>query len=183
MDDLTRLAPPTPSLAEATVLAPECQASALPSSVSELSNPDAHTPNIVVSAGADDERPNSPETLIPATETLSTRPTRGGVAYPFRLKVEGKEEGDANASTVTLHSLALATPREGEFEKSDVEDGDAGGNEQEEKERPTMERFVTAAVGEVLGAKQDGPVERPGVERFETAQEDLSTIKDADGRP
>lgn len=101
-------------------------------------------------------------TVVPATETRSTRPTRAGVAYPFKLKVEGEDEGGAwrrlNASTVTLDSVSLG-------------DGDA------------------AAVGDGLGGEirvgEDGlggggraerredRLERPGVERFVTAREEL----------
>ena len=51
----------------------------------------------------------------------------------------------------------------------------------DEKERPVVERFVTAQlgdlkVGSVENEKDKEKEERPGVERFETAQEDLSTL-------
>ncbi|KAF1953702.1 alpha/beta-hydrolase [Byssothecium circinans] len=132
VEELLHIAPPTPGLAEATVIAPERKASALPSPMSEFSSMGAPTPTIVFSADGEEQRPQSPETLIPGTDTLSTRPTRGGVAYPFRLKVEGDEK-NANASTLTLQSVDIKTP----------------------------------------GIEEP---ERPGFERFETAQEDLSTL-------
>ncbi|KAF2194050.1 acetyl-hydrolase [Zopfia rhizophila CBS 207.26] len=180
METLAHLAPPTPGLAEATRIAPERKASPLPSPNSELG-----TPNIMIE---DVSRPRSPETLIPVTDTLSTRPTRGGVAYPFRLKVEGGER-EINASTVTLQSVGVEgeTPgaagegKEGYLngeEDSNVEgvrDGDEG-----QMERPDVERSVTAGVGELTAnvseehAEEKG--ERPGMERFETAQEDLNMI-------
>ena len=184
MDDLARLAPPNPGLAEATVIAPERKASPLPSPTSEFSSPGFRTPNIIVSQGGEAERPQSPETLIPATDTLSTRPTRGGVAYPFRLKVDGKEDGDVNASTLTLQSVSVASPSTEEFDKGDKELGglDREGSEQIEKEekedRPSVERFITTRVGELRGDAEKGgnTAARPGVERFETAQEDLNTL-------
>jgi hypothetical protein len=65
MEDLSKIVSAPPGLAEATVLAPERSASPLPSPRSELNNP---PPGIVVS-----DNPMSPDTLIPATDTLSTR--------------------------------------------------------------------------------------------------------------
>ena len=84
-------------------------------------------------------RPSSPPTIIPQSDTLSTRPTRDGIAYPFKLVVEG-EGRDVNASTVTLTSLQ------------------ADGVAEEEEPRPIKRENV----------------ERPTIERFVTAQEDLS---------
>lgn len=171
-----------PGLADATVIAPERKASPLPSPRSEVSSAGLFTPNIVISADSDTDRPQSPETLIPATDTLTTRPIRGGVAYPFSLRVEGKDAGDANASTLTLQSVSVATPAVEEFSKEDKELGapvDEGiSNDVKEVERPGVERFVTAGVGELKGVGGEGTQqpERPGVERFETAQEDLSTL-------
>ena len=185
LDQLEQIAPPIPGMAEATVIAPERDASALPSPESELASPGLPTPNIVV---WDDEEGaknglQSPETLIPATDTFSTRPTRGGVAYPFRLKIDGKDGQDMNASTLTLQSVNITTPNVESFSE---EDKQLGGGETETSaetgtERPGMERFVTADVGELMGgakeAEGDGAkVVRPGVERFETAQEDLSVL-------
>jgi hypothetical protein len=199
IEDLNRLAPP-PNLAEATQCAPERKASPLPSPMSEFSAP----PGIVVE---DLSRPQSPETVVPGTDGLSTRPFRGGIAYPFSLRVEG-EGREVNASTITLMSVGVGSPganpgleekdggilaagsdgatetetetetqKVGEGEKIDV--GAIGG---EEKERPGVERFVTAGAGDLNliadsgRKKEEEKLERPGVERFETAQEDLSTL-------
>ncbi|KAJ4298952.1 hypothetical protein N0V90_004195 [Kalmusia sp. IMI 367209] len=188
MEDLAHLAPPNPKLADATVIAPERKASPLPSPRSEISSLDvAPAPTIVFSADGEVERPQSPPTLIPATDTLSTRPIRGGVAYPFRLKVEG-EERNVNASTVTLQSVHLGTPGL-EEDKNGVLEGDvsvASAEAKEDAERPGVERFMTADAGELFSGKaaqEDSKGgERPGVERFETAREDLSTLADANGK-
>lgn len=197
MEDLTRLnslAPPVPGFAEATRIAPERKASSLDVD-SGPSSRGAPTPGITIE---DLFRPQSPETLIPVTDTLSTRPTRGGVAYPFRLKVEG-DDRDVNASTLTLQSVNVETPRVGEFEDEDkklaskpstngVEDGVekettslgiTNGNEVviEKGERPGVDRFFTAGVGELgTGKGDEQKEERPGVERFETALELQSSV-------
>jgi len=44
------------------------------------------------------------DTVVPPTDTNTTRPFRGGIAYPFSLRVKG-QEGEVNASTVTLQSV------------------------------------------------------------------------------
>jgi len=184
LDDLSKIKIdlPTPGLADATTLAPERSASPLPSptSTSELSQPGIGMgmgPNIIVS-----DNPDNSSTIIPETDTLTTRPTAGGIAYPFSLKVDGPDGRDVNASTLTLASLNVATPPA-------VDGGDEGGkqlgsmvpggesvNEQVLKEeRPGVERFFTAGAG--AGLFSDGvvdeKVERPGVERFETANDGL----------
>jgi hypothetical protein len=48
---------------------------------------------------------SDPPTIVPDSNTLSTRPTREGIAYPFKLKVDKDESDDINLSTVTLNSL------------------------------------------------------------------------------
>ena len=168
MEDLSHLAPPIPGLADATRIAPERKASPLAPSTSEPSSPGLPAPGIVIE---DVSRPQPPETLIPVTDTLSTRPTRGGVAYPFRLKVEG-DDRDVNASTLTLQSVSVETPIVEDFKSEDVSGVEEG---QEKGERPGVERFVTAGVGEMSSKDGEEKSERPGVERFETAQEDLNT--------
>jgi hypothetical protein len=173
MEDLSHLAPPTPSLADATVLAPERDGSNGPS-----------TPTFVLSKN-EEESVQSPPTLIPATDTLSTRPTRGGVAYPFTLRVDGERNSNANASMLTLQSMNLVSPGlEVERKELGFVDGEKNGQRDEEAEkagdRPGVERFVTADIG-TLSAANDN-VERPGVERFETAREDLSTLADSNGK-
>ena len=146
------------------------------------------TPAIVVS-----DNPQSPVTLIPATDGSSTRPTKGGIAYPFSLKVGDAIGSHANASMVTLDSLNITTPPAvdvSEKEKELVIDEPAATtdmqDEQIDQTRPGVERFYTTGTGAGLfssGTKEeettaDEPVkaERPGVERFETALEDLSTL-------
>ncbi|KAF1829665.1 alpha/beta-hydrolase [Decorospora gaudefroyi] len=192
MDDLSRIALPTPGFADATTLAPERSASPLPSPISELSSAGIISPpGIIVS-----DNPMSPNTLIPATDTLTTRPTKGGVAYPFSLKVDGAEGKDVNASTLTLASLNITTPPAVEGAQSEKQIGSmmpATGSiaaaesvtEQLLNEgRPGVERFESAAsgagflssVGEGTMSDDKGKVERPPVERFETAQEDLNML-------
>lgn len=221
LDDLSKLAPPVPGFADATRIAPERDASQLPSPVSDT-NSTKSPPGIVIS-----DNPQSPATLIPPTDGSSTRPTKGGVAYPFSLKVDGVDGKDVNASMLTLQSMTVTTPT---AERSDTELGvltstspaqtpttnttetmvikptfldytharaplNEGAKEEpgimhdiSEKGRPGVDRFYTAAPGAGLSSsslKQEevetiGKVERPPVERFETAQEDLNTLAGAD---
>lgn len=192
MEELNRLAPHIPGLAEATRIAPERKESNMPSPATESPPMSAvATPSIAVE---DASRPQSPETLIPATDTLSTRPTRGGVAYPFRLKVEGGDR-EVNASTATLASLSVNDVEDARGSSStepptnievepevEATTPDAGAS------RPAPERFVTAPSGglymvESAGAQNsekkekeedadnasDVAAERPGMERFSTA--------------
>jgi acetyl esterase/lipase len=182
MEDLNRLAPPTPGYADATKIAPERKASPLPSPTSELSSLDATggaTPGIMIDDVSRPQSPNTP-TLIPETDGSSTRPTRGGIAYPFSLRVEG-ENRDVNPSMVTLQSVNV---QEGEGLASEIPPPDVVGDthngevsDTDKGERPTVERFVTAAPGDLSGETgKEEKAERPGVERFETAQEDLSVL-------
>ncbi|KAJ9640523.1 hypothetical protein H2199_006062 [Coniosporium tulheliwenetii] len=88
-------------------------------------------------------------TVVPATETRSTRPTWAGVAYPFKLRVEGVDEGsggkELNASTVTLDSVSLGEGGgEGAGEESSRTSEKAGAGDDSRPERPRVERFVTA---------------------------------------
>lgn len=124
------------------------------------------------------DRPQSPPTLIPETEATSTRPTKGNVAYPFSLKVDGGNR-DVNASTATLESMQVGTPAVEEEKRLEAQKDTVAGSEA--VERPGVERFVTANVGGLLSGKgkQGGESEeRPGVERFETAREDLNMFVD-----
>lgn len=193
LEKISSIAPPMPH-AEATPLAPELQrhASSPPSpTINGLSSP-----GIVISAD-----PASPATLIPSTDGSSTRPTKGGIAYPFSLKVRngvglGMNE-DANASMVTLDSVGMRTPDavEGSGEEKQlgaISAAIGGSGEVEnggvEKEEVDEERLYTVAPGMGSGAglfssgvqpemmDSQKVVERPGVERFETAREDLSAI-------
>jgi hypothetical protein len=154
--------------------------------MTEVGASGSQTPAIVVS-----DNPQSPVTLIPATDGSSTRPTKGGIAYPFSLKVGDTIGQHANASMVTLESLNITTPPavdEPGHEKELRIDESVTANVQDEQvdqTRPGVERFYTTGSGAGLfsnGAKEEkvaeepAKVERPGVERFETALEDLSTL-------
>lgn len=187
MARVTSLAPPIPGFADATVLAPERTNSAAPTPATELASP-LGTPGILVSGPItpEEDETKAPDTVIPPTDTLTTRPTRGGIAYPFRLKVDGKHFEDANASTLTLESVQVLTPGlEGE-----AGDGEGNDVEKDKVERPGTERFYTAEVlRDVVGADEnpdagkkveDAKEGRPGVERFETAVEDLKTVAERD---
>ncbi|KAF2202928.1 alpha/beta-hydrolase [Delitschia confertaspora ATCC 74209] len=153
------------------------KASPLPSPMSEI----VVTPAV---EGDDVQRPTSPPTVVPFSDTLSTRPTRGGVAYPFRLNVEGGGR-DVNASMVTLQSLSV----EGEGNKA--EDSEVEGGEWRPRkdgvEAPVLDKLDSSAEAKDSGnaaareagfaAEADikkGKGERPGVERFETARESLN---------
>ena len=168
MEDLSQLAPPIPGLAEATVIAPERKASPLPSPTSELSSlgaltPAPVTPNIVVE---DLSRPQSPlDTVIPPTDTSTTRPFRGGIAYPFSLKVD--ESGrEVNASTMTLESVSCQGGEGISAVVGEVESMHTFSGKGEELTNGVLEPK----------AREKEEVERPGVERFVTAVEDLSTL-------
>jgi hypothetical protein len=158
--------------------------------MSELSSPALPPPGIIVS-----DNPQSPNTLIPATDTLTTRPTKGGVAYPFSLKVDGPEGKDVNASTLTLASVNITTPPAVDGDHVEKQLGSViaateSVNEQVLKEeRPGVERYFTAAPGAGLfssdvqeGKERKEGVERPGMARFETAQEDLGLVGDASAK-
>jgi hypothetical protein len=129
------------------------------------------------------------DTLIPATDSSTTRPTAGGIAYPFSLKVNGPDGQGVNASTLTLASVNIATPPAAD-EQSEKQLGNMvpvseSVNEQIIREQGQgNEAYFTAAPGAAVfssGVPEEKvgnaeKVERPPVERFETAQEDLSTL-------
>lgn len=221
----SRVAPPDSGLAEATVIAPERSHSGLPPQMIAS----AQTPGIIIS-----DEPTSPPTIVPDTDGTSTRPSKGGIAYPFSLKIDGQGHR-ANASTVTLQSVALMTPPAAEPSKQlgdtaamtpaavheSKQLGDAMATPQIELSRqlgdstvmtpaavhetkqlgdglstpqiqadpvlPSNGQYFTNAPGAGLFSGQWAPatpateaetpsLERPGYERFETAQEDLSTL-------
>jgi hypothetical protein len=169
------------------------------------------TPGVIVS-----DEPTSPPTIVPDTDGTSTRPSKGGIAYPFSLKVNGQGHR-ANASTVTLQSVNIMTPPAVEESKQlgdaliiptiDGETvmtpaavhetkqlGDALATPAVEADPilPTSGQFSTDAPGAGLFSDQWVPatpaaesvetptLERPGVERFGTAYEDLNVLQDAD---
>lgn len=196
---LSHIAPPVPGLANATSIAPERKASPLPSPPGDVNFPGSPTtPGIVIS-----DHPESPATLIPATDGSSTRPTKGGIAYPFSLKAEGATSVSANASMLTLDSVGITTPPAVEPQEAEKELGaiapvvstaEEPKVEKEEAvtERPAPERFYTAGMGaglfnddippQEMKKEEKEKVERPPVERFETAQENLSTIANGSGK-
>jgi len=145
MDDLSKIDLPTPGLADATTLAPERSASPLPSPTSELSSPGVGVgipPNIIVS-----DNPDNSSTIIPETDTLTTRPTAGGIAYPFSLKVDGPDGRDVNASTLTLASVNVTTPpavegEEGEKQLGSMVPGGESVNEQVLSEESVNEQVL-----------------------------------------
>jgi hypothetical protein len=88
-------------------------------------------------------------TIIPATDITSTRPTAGGIAYPFKLKGRDAEDvRSGNASMMTLDSAHMLRPQ------SPLSSG--------------VQTPLVVENGEVKSA-----LERPVVERFETAREVL----------
>lgn len=100
-------------------------------------------------------------TIIPASDLTTSRPTAGGIAYPFKLKVKDAEEiRSGNASMMTLES-----------EKRPISvDGPA---------TPALETPGVATPGdETQNIVESGEVKKeverpPGPERFETAREIL----------
>jgi hypothetical protein len=221
-EDLSQLAPPIPGFVDATCTAPKLDASQLPSPAGDT-NSTMNPLGIIIS-----DNPQSPATLIPLTDGSSTRPTKGGVAYPFSLRVDGVDGKEVNASMLTLQSMTVTTPTAIDVERREKEPGtlttqavaqiptvetledtiskptyldctnaraSASSNEgakeratiaedRLKKDRPGVERFCTAAPGAGLvssGVKPDDveslrKVERPPVERFETARENLNTL-------
>ncbi|KAF2713812.1 alpha/beta-hydrolase [Pleomassaria siparia CBS 279.74] len=165
---LNSLAPPIPGFAEATRIAPERKTSGMntdnqPDDSTEVVTNGVSTPDIVID---DITRPHSPITLIPVTDTFSTRPTRGGVAYPFRLKVEG-DDRDVNASTLTLQSVNVTTPRVEDFEGpgTPVKNRLSGVEDELSKDDDTSAATMLNGVGIEVAQRN----ERPGVDRFFTA--------------
>ncbi|EUC27027.1 hypothetical protein COCCADRAFT_10254 [Bipolaris zeicola 26-R-13] len=190
MDDLSQMDLPKPGLADATRLAPERAASGLPSLTVEQDN-QTSMPNVIAS-----DNPALPSTIIPSTDTLTTRPTAGGIAYPFRLKVDGAEGRDVNASTVTLASVNITTPSARDSNEFEKQLGNPASisetmNDQVQKEQAKGSKH-SSSTGKGAGLFSDGvdepesdeekKVERPPVERFETAKEDLSTLAAGDAK-
>lgn len=208
-NNLSNIAPQVPGLADATTLAPERSASAVSLSL-DSQNHDSLQTTIIPS-----DNPELPSTIIPATDTLTTRPTAGGIAYPFSLKVDGPDGKDVNASTLTLASVTIPTPPAVDDLQIELHTESETVNEQVLKEeRPGVERYFTAGpalesvtegvekekeeeeeesyftVGPPLEPVAEGvekekeeeevevgeKVERPHVDRFVTAQEDLTTL-------
>lgn len=182
IDDLSHPVPPLPTTTAADSSALRKTAPISPSN-NEATNLLGGTTGVIVS-----DNPQSPATIIPATDGSSTRPFKGGIAYPFSLKVDGETGKDVNASTLTLQSMNITTPPAVDPVPQEVELGAGGAtaesaNKQVSNERPAVERFFTAASGAEIPSQQNRVMdshaetpERPPVERFETAQEDLNTF-------
>ena len=115
-----------------------------------------------------------PGTNVTLDSATATRPKAGGIAFPFKLGHSLAEHG-RNASVITLKSdiTAMPTPR---GEVGEEEKGLGMGMGMVNKTGDTKNEGV--AKDEVDGgARTDEGGEksvRPGVERFETAQEDLT---------
>lgn len=107
-------------------------------------------------------------TVVPPSNTRSTRPTRNNIAYPFKLALPD-EGGETNASTVPLVSVPPASTVE------QLEDGAGGGDgfqgDAVERIDDTDTVLVTRAVSETGSMGTSG--KRPVVERFSTAKEEL----------
>lgn len=194
-NDFNALSPSHPGPEEAMGIAPEGKASPVSSQGSAFGSP---TYGVVVS-----DNPLSPVTLIPATDTLSTRPTKGGIAYPFSLKVDGSQGRDVNASTTTLQSLNITTPSAVEATDKDKQIGTqsqyitdppvvnaaendevpgdlvAATNETQEFDAPNAGLSSSVPTQHANdGVQKVEKVAIPFVEKFESTQEDLSTITD-----
>ena len=121
--------------------------------------------------------------ILPGTNVMldsptAVRPKAGGIAFPFKLG-QSVLEHTRNASMVTLKSdiAAINTPR---VEADEADKGLGSRLKNESKAEHEVESETEKENGLVDGngrtaaeeAKEKRP-ERPGIERFETAQEDL----------
>ena len=190
MDDLSKMELPKPGLADATRLAPERATSGLPSVFVEEESVEPQ-PNVIASAN-----PALPSTIIPDTDTLTTRPTAGGIAYPFRLRIDGAEGRDVNASTVTLASVNITTPPATDATEHGKQLGYSASisetvNDQiMNEQRSGIDRVSLDGKGAGLFSSgieeresgEEKKIERPPVERFETAQENLDTLATGDAK-
>jgi hypothetical protein len=156
LENLSTLAPIAPGLAEATRIAPERKDSPLPALPSTEPNTFS-PPGIVVS-----DHPQSPATLIPSTDGSSTRPTKGGIAYPFSLKVDGAERQDVNASMLTLQSVNVTTPPAVDAEREEKElsilSATAAAPLTEaakEEEKPTFLAYTADAAASTTAVKEE----------------------------
>ncbi|KIV99306.1 uncharacterized protein PV09_08967 [Verruconis gallopava] len=98
-------------------------------------------------------------TVIPPTDTLSTRPTAGGIAYPFKLKVQEDDVKSTNASMMTLDSTNMpVSPAPSELVHKNL-DGTVAAS--------------ASTTGVTTADEAASRNERPQPERFETAKEFL----------
>ena len=98
--EFSRVAGPSSGLAEATKLAPERAHSGLPPQMLLSAQT---TPGVIVS-----DDPTSPPTIVPESDGTSTRPSKGGIAYPFSLKVGG--DGASGHHANAAQTPARMTP-------------------------------------------------------------------------
>jgi hypothetical protein len=139
--------------------------SPLPHAVSEISPAgSSETAHKIPANGSIEPEP----TIVPNSNTLSARPSRGGIAYPFKLQIEEADGRNINASTVTLNSITPSTVQ------------DAGSQLENAAATPVTEKDANPRGGNISMDTREANVdsteqrlERPTVERFETAQEYL----------
>lgn len=156
-----------------------------PVAAQQAANENRHGPAIVIDSAHAAE--GAPPTIVPASDTGSTRPTREGIAYPFKLSMGHHRP---NPSTTTLMSFA-SQRTEGSGSGTDTESVRA-----KHESAGTWARSCAASVGDVAdkkGSEEDlraekvlteasseaekraeeeaGLPERPAPERFVTADE------------
>ena len=137
------------------------------SEVQDVPNPDLLSPHS--SPPAYPSHSNNPLNLVPVKTSNSSRPTAGGVAFPFKL---GTQLDAENASVVTLTSQAgVVTPKGNEVE------GQLGHQSPLQNSISLVggEHAVDGGdkAGKVGSGEVTGGLKRPEPERFETAREEL----------
>ncbi|GME56178.1 Alpha/beta hydrolase fold-3 [Neofusicoccum parvum] len=146
---------------------------------SPLSSPGAGQPSVVISEHAAE---GAPPTIIPASNNTSTRPTRDGIAYPFKLNVGNHKP---NPSTVTLMSFQESlreSMKEGSIAGENIEKSNE--SEKEGKDEVEDKKVETVDEGSAEGKKSEDSEKlaaentevkddatRPTPERFITATE------------
>ncbi|KAF2760387.1 alpha/beta-hydrolase [Pseudovirgaria hyperparasitica] len=105
------------------------------------------------------------DTVVPDSNTLSTRPTREGVAYPFKLRL-AKDGEPVNASTLTLQSVQPLDEKKNPSASSPPAESSAFTDPEEQKVIP-----ITAGAMQCTTEKENEAPERPQPERFVTARE------------
>lgn len=150
---------------------------------SPLPSPGVGEPTVVISEHAAE---GAPPTIIPPSSNATTRPTRDGIAYPFKLNTGNHKP---NPSTVTLMSFqdsVRESMKEGsiagdsttekihddEKDKSDHEDKKVGTVAEESVEsKPEDKKSEESEKLAVEGDQAKSDAQRPSAERFVTATE------------
>ena len=132
----------------------------------ESNNPNQQTYGRTLSPNAQSPRPERAstvgETIIPLTHTASTRPTHGGIAYPFKLQALDDSRKSVNPSIITLNS-------DGQEDEIDSDRADESANKKAQRDKGTPNE---AGVDKDVRSEAVGKsAERPQVERFVTAPE------------